>query len=233
MKRLLQGLLLSSLLIMLFGCESTSMNPFNWGNGGYWRGTHGSQPVPQECNHRAAYAAGVEDARQKRQMKMDFGRHCPYDQSTLSLLYRQGFENGALARLDGNVEHPRWYTEGASGPKKSRFTHNDSGDDAPVEKMKLKPYDPTKWHCFPDQDGNKVCGFYCQRASGKVKCTGSKSQRCVKNEKGDLACGYNCTSTAKTAKCGQTPEEKCLSDAYGNVQCGDDCFRKDGQVICN
>lgn len=143
------------------------------------------------CNVDAAYAQGMDDARNQASIQTQYGNNCYYvNRAAINQAYRDGYAAGAQMPLAKRQCLKTDFGE-ACGYDCKRGNYGE---------VRCAKY-PTQ-QCLVDQFGKVHCGYSCVKSQqGKVKCARSYLDNCVINNYGQIRCGRNCRITVAGIRC--------------------------------
>lgn len=122
--------------------------------------------IEQNCNASAAYASGINDAKNGQDMQRNYASDCPANNQQLNDAYQKGFKFG-LAHTPAPGAQVNIYNGGNGARGYGR-------------------------QCIKDNFGDKACGYNCVKTPFKVQCANIPGNNCVKNVFNDIQCGRNC-----------------------------------------
>lgn len=131
------------------------------------------------CHYDGAYKAGMNDARNGEEMRMNFSHPCRAEtRAEVERGYREGYTagvGGGQVVVGGGAQGGGVVVSAGgvgAGPVAAQ------GDPA--------------WRCRTAY-GQRRCGFGCVKAYGKIACARERHHNCVQAY-GNVACGPNCRS---------------------------------------
>ena len=161
--------------------------------------------VEQKCNTDAAYAAGVNAAKNGRNMRANYAADCPTNQAEINASYRQGYQYAFSAN------------------------NNNSGINININGNNSRS---NGWMCTQGI-GGEVCGYGCITSFGVTRCARFPGQQCLADNFGNIACGYHCMKSLNSVKCAQSWGDNCVKSNFGDVKCGINCRFDFGQIKCD
>jgi hypothetical protein len=143
--------------------------------------------IEQTCNHDAAYAAGVNAAKNGEDMQGAYAQssgcpHTPETPEALNAAYVSGFRFG-LETTGGS--------RSGYGCKES-FGNKVCGYHCTENAGTVRCASTPDQHCISAGVGNVACGYHCASPPTQVICATHRGDNCVINAFGDAKCGRNC-----------------------------------------
>ncbi len=124
--------------------------------------------IQNNCNTSAAYAHGVNAAKDGRDMDGNYASSCPVNQDEINTAYRMGFKYGLshmpppppaqINVFDGHGHHHHHHAK----------------------------------ECLQDNFGHQTCGYGCVKTPFEIQCAQLPHDSCVKDPFNNIQCGRNC-----------------------------------------
>jgi hypothetical protein len=159
------------LLFLLFGSGCAQMQ---------------SALVAEVCTPDAAYAAGVNDAKNGRDMQSNYSSGCPAP-AGLNDSYRKGYQFG-LSR----TEPASPSSERAGYGCVSSFGREVCGYECKESLGSAQCASTPDQQCVVGPFGKIACGYSCVVSPFAARCAVHRGNNCVSDSAGNIQCGRNC-----------------------------------------
>lgn len=156
-----------------------------------------AQYVAEVCTPSAAYAAGINDAKNRQDMKGNYaaGLSCPQFQASLNQSYAEGFRFA----LDKGTAGPDGRFPGYEC--KSSFGNKVCGYHCVHSMGTVLCAARPDQMCLQTDFGKMACGYGCAISQNTIKCAQRKNESCVADNFGNVKCGRNCRATPFGLRC--------------------------------
>lgn len=156
--------------------------------------------IAENCNPSAAYAGGVNDAKNGNDMKPNYASvfDCDEDQTALNQSYADGFKFGLNA------------TAGDSGGRRADYQCKSSFGNKVCGYHCVQSMNTVQCASTPDQTclatdfGEIACGYGCAKSQNTVKCAQRRRENCAADNFGNVKCGRNCRAEPSGVTCDGT-----------------------------
>ena len=159
-----------------------------------------AQYEAQHCTHNAAYAAGVNTAKNGKDMLGDYAAttSCSSDAVGLNKAYTSGFQFG-LRNTGGNGSS----TSPPGYECRSSFGKEICGYNCVASGSSVRCAASPEQQCLAGGFGKIACGYNCAKSQNTVKCAQRRGNNCVADSFGNVKCGRNCRVEFGDIKCGK------------------------------
>ncbi|MCH2185527.1 hypothetical protein MK280_06605 [Myxococcota bacterium] len=157
-----------------------------------------AQYEAETCTPTAAYAAGVNDARNGKNMDGNYAAayYCSQDQASLNQSYIEGFQF-AMDKIPSGPD-----SRHAGYECKSSFGNKVCGYNCVESMGTVQCASRPDQRCVANNFGQMACGYSCAKSQDTVKCAQKKNENCVADSFGNVECGRNCRVTPYGIRCG-------------------------------
>ncbi len=157
-----------------------------------------AQYEAQYCTHDAAYAAGVNAAKNGQDMSGNYAAttSCSGDAAALNQAYTQGYQFGLRSTGGrGGPARPRGYE------CKNSFGKEICGYHCVESGTNVRCAATPEQQCMAGGFGKIACGYSCAKSQTTVKCAQRRRNNCAADSFGNVKCGRNCRLEFGTLKC--------------------------------